>query len=78
VFYTGGTLEMDPGQQPDFLSFVHEDGKGFIGIYSSAAITLYTNWPAYGEIRIGGYCDEHPWRHLRRYRDSSKTRRFPA
>src|SRR5689334_24874401 len=31
LFYTGGTLEMDPSQQADFLSFVHDDGKGFIG-----------------------------------------------
>jgi hypothetical protein len=58
VFYTGGTLEMDASQQADFLSFVHDDGKGFIGIHS-AAIT-FTKWPAYGEM-IGGYFDEHPW-----------------
>ena len=58
VFYTGGTLEMDAGQQADFLSFVHDDGKGFIGIHS-ATIT-FTKWPAYGEM-IGGYFDEHPW-----------------
>src|SRR5678815_4227345 len=35
VFYTGGTLEMDASQQADFLSFVHDDGKGFIGIHLS-------------------------------------------
>jgi type 1 glutamine amidotransferase len=58
VFYTGGTLEMDASQQADFLSFVHDDGKGFIGIHS-ATIT-FTKWPAYGEM-IGGYFDEHPW-----------------
>ena len=58
LFYTGGTLEMDASQQADFLSFVHDDGKGFIGIHS-ATIT-FTNWPAYGEM-IGGYFDEHPW-----------------
>jgi len=58
VFYTGGTLEMDARQQADFLSFVHDDGKGFIGIHS-ATIT-FTKWPAYGEM-IGGYFDEHPW-----------------
>src|SRR4029079_8554397 len=33
VCYTGGTLEMDARQQADFLSFVHDDGKGFIGIH---------------------------------------------
>src|SRR5258705_12779108 len=58
VFYTGGTLEMDDQKKADFVSFVHDDGKGFIGIHS-AAIT-FTQWPAYGEM-IGGYYDEHPW-----------------
>ena len=59
LFYTGGTLEMDAQQKADFISFIHDDGKGFIGIHS-AAIT-FTDWPAYGEM-IGGYYDEHPWR----------------
>ena len=58
LFYTGGTLEMDDQKKADFLSFVHDDGKGFIGIHS-AAIT-FTQWPAYGEM-LGGYYDEHPW-----------------
>jgi len=58
LFYTGGTLEMDDQKKADFLSFVHDDGKGFIGIHS-ASIT-FTDWPEYGEM-IGGYYDEHPW-----------------
>jgi uncharacterized protein len=58
VFYTGGTLEMDDQKKADFISFVHDDGKGFIGFHS-AAIT-FTQWPAYGEM-LGGYYDEHPW-----------------
>jgi type 1 glutamine amidotransferase len=58
LFYTGGTLEMDDQQKADLLSFVHEDGKGFIGVHS-AAIT-FTKWPEYGEM-LGGYFDEHPW-----------------
>ncbi len=58
LFYTGGTLEMDDQQKKDFVSFVHDDGKGFIGIHS-AAIT-FTNWKEYGDM-IGGYYDEHPW-----------------
>ena len=58
VFYTGGTLAMSDQQKADFLSFVHDDGKGFIGIHS-ATIT-FTKWPEYGEM-IGGYFDEHPW-----------------
>jgi uncharacterized protein len=58
LFFTGGSLEMDAQQKADFLSFVHDDGKGFIGIHS-AAIT-FVDWPGYGEM-IGGYYDEHPW-----------------
>src|SRR6266446_6073774 len=58
LFFTGGDLGMDAQQKADFLSFIHEDGKGFIGIHS-AAIT-FVDWPEYGEM-IGGYYDEHPW-----------------
>ena len=58
LFYTGGTLEMDDQQKADFLSFVHDDGKGFIGFHSTSI--TFTDWPEYGEM-IGGYFDEHPW-----------------
>jgi uncharacterized protein len=58
LFYTGGNLEMDDEQKAALLSFVHDDGKGFVGVHS-ATIT-FTNWPEYGEM-IGGYFDEHPW-----------------
>ena len=57
-FYTGGELEMNAEQKAALLSFVHDDGKGFIGVHS-ATIT-FTEWPEYGEM-IGGYFDEHPW-----------------
>ncbi|MGH9496344.1 MAG: ThuA domain-containing protein [Candidatus Sulfotelmatobacter sp.] len=58
LFFTGGTLEMDAQQKSDFLSFIHDEGKGFVGVHS-ATIT-FTDWPEYGEM-IGGYYDEHPW-----------------
>lgn len=58
LFYTSGELEMDEQQKADFLSAIHDEGKGFIGIHS-ATIT-FTKWPEYGEM-IGGYFDEHPW-----------------
>jgi type 1 glutamine amidotransferase len=58
VFFTDGDLDMDDSQKADLLSFVREDGKGFIGIHS-AAIT-FTSWPDYGKM-IGGYYDGHPW-----------------
>ena len=58
VFFSDGDLDMDASQKADLLSFVRDDGKGFIGIHS-AAIT-FTGWPEYGEM-LGGYYDGHPW-----------------
>src|ERR1700685_2801192 len=52
LMFTGGDLEMDAQQKADFLSFIHDDGKGLIGVHS-AAIT-FVDWPEYGEM-IGGY-----------------------
>src|SRR5882724_619014 len=31
VFFTDGELDMDASQKADLLSFIHDDGKGFIG-----------------------------------------------
>jgi type 1 glutamine amidotransferase len=58
AFFTDGDLDMDESQKADLLSFVRDDGKGFLGIHS-AAIT-FTRWPEYGEM-LGGYFDGHPW-----------------
>jgi type 1 glutamine amidotransferase len=58
VFFTDGDLDMDESQKADLLSFVRDDGKGFIGIHS-AAIT-FMSWPEYGRM-LGGRFDGHPW-----------------
>ena len=58
VFYGIGELELTDQQKADVLSFVKEDGKGFVGIHT--AVTAFYNWPEYGEM-IGGYFDDHPW-----------------
>jgi len=58
LFYTGGTLAMDDQQKADFLSFIRDDGKGFIGVHSATITNV--KWPEYGEM-IGGYFDQHPW-----------------
>jgi type 1 glutamine amidotransferase len=58
VFFTDGNLDMDDSQKADLLSFVRDDGKGFIGVHS-AAIT-FLGWPEYGDM-LGGYFDGHPW-----------------
>ena len=55
---TTGELDLDDSQKADFLSFVKEDGKGFVGIH--AAMDTNYKWPEYGEL-IGGWFDQHPW-----------------
>lgn len=57
-FMTTGELPMDESQKADLLSFIRDDGKGFIGAHN-ATDTFY-QWPEYGEM-IGGYFDGHPW-----------------
>lgn len=58
VFYTSGELDLDEEQKADLMSFVKEDGKGFVAVHS-ANDTFY-DWPEYGEM-VGGYFDGHPW-----------------
>jgi hypothetical protein len=55
---TTGELELTDEQKKDILSFVHDDGKGFVGIH--AALDTNYKWPEYGEM-IGGWFNEHPW-----------------
>jgi uncharacterized protein len=55
---TTGELDMDDSQKKDMMSFIHDDGKGFVGIH--AALDTNYNWPEYGEM-IGGWFDQHPW-----------------
>ncbi len=55
---TTGEILTDPAQRADFISAIHDDGKGFVGIHA-ALDTNYT-WPEYGEM-IGGWFDQHPW-----------------
>lgn len=58
LFYTTGELPLDDEQKAALLSFVRDDGKGFIGVHS-ALDTLY-KWPEYGKL-IGAWFDDHPW-----------------
>ena len=55
---TTGELDLTDDQKRDMLSFVHDDGKGFVGVH--AALDTNFKWPEYGEM-IGGYFNEHPW-----------------
>jgi type 1 glutamine amidotransferase len=49
---------MDDSQKQDMLSFIHDDGKGFVGVH--AALDTNYKWPEYGEM-IGGWFNDHPW-----------------
>jgi type 1 glutamine amidotransferase len=55
---TSGELDMDASQRQDMISFIKDDGKGFVGIH--AALDTNHTWPEYGEM-LGGWFDEHPW-----------------
>ncbi|MBV9266511.1 MAG: ThuA domain-containing protein [Acidobacteriaceae bacterium] len=57
-FYGIGELELTDQQKADLMSFIKEDGKGFVGAHT--AITSFYSWPEWGEM-IGGYFDDHPW-----------------
>ncbi|HEY1678567.1 MAG TPA: ThuA domain-containing protein [Candidatus Sulfotelmatobacter sp.] len=55
---TTGELDLDDSQKADMMSFIKNDGKGFVGIH--AALDTNYKWPEYGEM-IGGWFDQHPW-----------------
>jgi type 1 glutamine amidotransferase len=55
---TTGELPLDDQQKKDLLAFVHDRGKGFVGIH--AALDGNYKWPEYADM-IGGWFDGHPW-----------------
>ena len=55
---TTGELDLDDSQKQDMMSFIKEDGKGFVGVH--AALDTNYKWPEYGEM-TGGWFDQHPW-----------------
>ena len=55
---TTGELDLDDSQKKDMMSFIKEEGKGFVGVH--AAMDTNYKWPEYGEM-IGGWFDQHPW-----------------
>jgi type 1 glutamine amidotransferase len=57
-FYGIGELELTAQQKADFMSFIKEDGKGFVGAHT--VVTSFTTWPEYGDM-VDGYFDDHPW-----------------
>jgi type 1 glutamine amidotransferase len=55
---TTGELPLSDEQKADLMSFIKDEGKGFVGIH--AALDTFYKWPEYGEM-LGGYFDGHPW-----------------
>jgi uncharacterized protein len=59
IFFLGHReVPLDAQQKADLLSFVHDDGKGFVAAHT--ATTAFLDWPEFGEL-IGARYDGHPW-----------------
>jgi len=59
IFFFGvREIDLTPAQRADLLSFVRDDGKGFVAAHSAA--TAFFSWPEFGTM-LGGRFDEHPW-----------------
>ena len=58
IFFMGTGEGLSEQQRRDLLSFIKEDGKGFVGAHTGD--DAYFQWPEFGEM-IGGYFDQHPW-----------------
>jgi len=57
-FYGVREIALTPDQRADLLSFVKEDGKGFVAAHTAS--TAFFSWPEFGEM-LGGRFDGHPW-----------------
>jgi hypothetical protein len=57
-FYGVREIELTEQQRTDLMSFIKEDGKGFVAAHT--ATTAFFSWPEFGEM-IGARFDEHPW-----------------
>jgi type 1 glutamine amidotransferase len=58
IFYMGTGDSLNEPQKKDLISFIKEDGKGFVGAHTGD--DAFFEWPEFGEM-IGGYFDNHPW-----------------
>ena len=59
IFFLGHRdVQLDAQQKADLLSFVKDDGKGFVAAHT--ATTAFESWPEFGEL-LGARYDGHPW-----------------
>jgi uncharacterized protein len=57
---TTGVWPLDDQQKKDFISAIHDDGKGFVGIHAALDANHNGVWPEFTEM-IGGEFANHPW-----------------
>src|SRR5437667_5527859 len=59
IFFLGHrAIELKAEQKADLLSFVRDEGKGFVAAHTGT--TAFMSWPEFAEM-IGGQYDDHPW-----------------
>jgi type 1 glutamine amidotransferase len=59
IFFLGHReIPLGAQQKADLLSFVKDDGKGFVAAHT--ATTAFESWPEFGEL-LGARYDGHPW-----------------
>ena len=59
LFFLGHReIQLDPQQKAELLSFVKDDGKGFVAGHTAS--TAFESWPEFGEM-LGARYDGHPW-----------------
>ena len=74
MFYTQGDLPLTDDQKADLMSFIREDGKGFLGSHT-ATDSFRNSWPEYIDM-VGGSFNQHPWH--QKVRINVEDRTFPA
>ncbi len=59
IFFLGHReIQLDAQQKADLLSFVRDEGKGFVAGHTAS--TAFESWPEFGEM-LGARYDGHPW-----------------
>jgi hypothetical protein len=60
---TTGNWGLTDEQKQDFLTFIRDDGKGFVGVHAALDANRNGLWPEYTEM-LGGEFAAHPWNHF--------------
>ncbi len=59
IFFLGHReIDLNAQQKADLLSFVRDEGKGFVAAHTGT--TAFMSWPEFADM-IGGQYDDHPW-----------------